>query len=182
MQRRILICCGITTGGKSYWQEKIREALDLPRNYGVDLDEVRVENFGRERRLTDEEHLFKNELVRIEVKKRFIIDKAETVIVGAVMLTIRNHQLPMVEMAESLEAKIYGLWFVCSSEASEQRLAARRSDPNTLCDVTTMEGLEKGAKRFEPPALYPFIQIDTSDESPEADAERLRQIFEFIST
>ena len=112
--RRVIICSGITTSGKSFWRRKLKEALGLADRFVVDFDAVRVAHWGRERRLTPEEHLFKNELARMEVKKRFIIDEAETVLLEAVMLTVEQHQRPMVIVATELQVRILGLWFTCS--------------------------------------------------------------------
>lgn len=182
MKRRIVLCSGLMCSGKSYWQEKIRMALGLAPKFVIEQDEVRVQNWGRERKLTAQERALSFKLVRVEVEKRFIIDDALTVIVGAVMPTVERHQVPMVLLAQELSARVYGLWFVCNREVLQCRLAVKQRDPKTICDITTMDEVDYWAERFEPPQRYPFLKVDTSDESPEADAVRLQQILEFIGS
>lgn len=179
MNRRIILCCGLGTTGKSFWAERLFKHYESDRTHLVDLDEVRIANWGRERQLTDEEHLFKNEILRLEVKKKFLIHQARIVVVNATMLTVERHQRPFVQMAREIGAEIAAVLFTCSFETSKRRIEVRSMEP-VLSDVVSVSVFEHGRKQFEPPVLYPFIQIDTSDESALADERRWQEILEFL--
>ena len=178
--KRIILCCGLSAAGKSDWAKRLCEHFRFC-DY-VDLDEVRVFNWGAERSLTSAEHLFKNEIMRLEVKKQFIIQGAELVIVNAVMLTVENHQKPFLEMAAAVGAEIKAVWFTCDLATVERRLGFRKQHPSVSpSDIMDMADFERARVQFEAPALYPWVKIDTSDESPEADEQRWEQILQFLA-
>lgn len=196
MNHKIILFCGVAATGKSYWAEKVREALISENPAFVDLDEVRVANWGKEHVLTDVEHLLKNEIARLEVKKELIIKRAKLIIFVATMLTENDHQKPFVEMVretENLLEKISGsremidiraIWFDCDKETAEKRIKERGINLLlSLSNVTNIKKWEYDKSRFEPPIgkYYPVLKIDTSLNSGISDTEKLNNIMVFLS-
>lgn len=194
MDRTVILVCGLGTTGKSYWTKMIAAFLNDMKPQIVDLDEVRTANWGQQH-LSDIEHVFKNELTRMEVKKKFVIDKARVVILNMTMLTEEKHQKPFVEMLEDtsrvlgeiegepVKIKIKAIWMDCDYKTTVRRIERKRQDPDNISDVIDVSVFENGRRQFEPPGkYYPFIKIDTSDESPEATIQRAKEIFEFIQS
>lgn len=190
MRRRIILLCGIGTTGKSHWSKILMAFLANENPVFVDLDEVRIKYWG-DRILSDEEHLLKNSLARMEVMQQFV-ENAGTVIFNATTLTEKYHQIPLIETAQNTERilgvlknkpitiDVRAIWFDCSDEMSAVRLA-RRQNSDTSSNVTNNAVLERDKIRFQPPGkYYPYIKIDTSDESAQADIDRFNQIIEFI--
>ncbi len=182
MSRRIILCSGVTASGKSFWGKYIHQLLDLPPQALIDGDQVRVDHFGRDHVLTDAEHLQKNALIRETIRLRLTHGQLTTVVATLPMLTVENHQRPFVELAGELGAEIKAIWFQCERSVAIRRSIARQADPDTICDVKDQAGYEKCARLFEPPQLYPYITIDTSDESAQADAIIQRTLQNFLMT
>ncbi|OGN02472.1 MAG: hypothetical protein A2655_01985 [Candidatus Yanofskybacteria bacterium RIFCSPHIGHO2_01_FULL_43_42] len=208
MGKKLILVCGLGTTGKSYWSNIIMALLAPSNPVLIDLDEVRNRYWGdRALTLSDEEHIYKNKLTRQEVQRAFIVDRANVVIVNMTMLTKEGHQKPFMQMIQETEEilirievesalknlrivpavvtpiNVRALWMDCDLEATRRRLQARQSSHSVVAsDVLDIKVFEHGRKRFEPPdgEYYPYLRVDTSDESPEADRKRLVEIFDFV--
>ena len=164
-----------------------------------DIDEVREEIWGlRAKALTAAEHRFKNELTRNEVKKAFVLG-AQTVLLNMVMPTERFHQRPFMEMVhdterilteietdcgqpvERVKIEIRAIWCDCD-EATARRRLAERAKGNHISDLSDIKVWLNNKSWFEPPdgKHYPFVRLDTSDVSPDAEQGRLRTVDEFL--
>ena len=90
------IFSGITFSGKSFFMRKFLQLQKFPNAFRVSMDEIRVRFWG-DRSSSEAEKIYRNELVRQEIKTKLIIERAPQVLVEAPMLTNKFHQLPMVK-------------------------------------------------------------------------------------
>lgn len=201
MKKKVFLFCGLGTTGKSYWTNRVLKRVSNQRNIiVVDLDQVRIQNWGNHK-LSDAEHLFKNKLALIEVQKAFVVQKAETVILNMTMLTQKKHQVPFIKMLQETQEilgkikngtasnptkysiEILALWMDCNFAATKRRIRARQINlGDTVSNVVDVAVFERDKARFEPPDgnLYPYIRVNTSNESRQADLKRQKRIFKFL--
>jgi hypothetical protein len=209
--RSLILFCGLGTSGKDYWAEKVMGwfAADFPhcKTVFVGISQARRQYWGKSEEMTDADHLLKNEITLLEVKKQFVIFGADVVVLNMTMLTAA-HQIPFTRVLHETEVLLgrkhretlarsqkrsieeipfvpfkiafRAFWMTCDYEATVRRIEARQKGERPGGGLVTLSEFKKGQERFEPPAYYPYVKIDTSDESAEADARRETIIREYI--
>jgi hypothetical protein len=136
-----------------------------------------------------------------DIERALIIDNAKIVLAEMLLRTVRLHQMPLLAMVENVQATL--------GEVERQRALRQKitlphpSSSLTLrvvllyCDfATAMRRVRRRmyAERetatvpfaetmahYEFPRGYPVLAVDTSDEEPEAEAYRLKEIKKFFA-
>lgn len=204
--KKIVLFCGLGTSGKDFWAEKVlgwyKSEYPNLRVVFIGISQARKQYWGKSEDMTDADHLLKNEITLLEIKKQFIVHGADVVVANMTMLTQNAHQLlPFIRMVSETEllmsrksreqrARQSGqtlemiefervnidlcvFWMVCKESISLVRLAKRMKEINQGGGLITVSEFRKGQQGFEPPGnYYPYLKIDTSDESSGADVRR----------
>ena len=207
-QRKLILVCGLSATGKSRGADYVMNLFPREDPRFFDMDEVREKTWGeRAKNLTSEEHRFKNKLTRNEVQKAFVLG-ARIVVLNMVMPSKNSHQKPFVEMVRETERMlsqieferevggwdpgphpdaykitidVRALWFDCDQETARKRLEERAKNPH-VSDLTDIKIWLRNKATFEPPdgENYPFIRVDTTDESVDAEQRRQTAIKDFV--
>ena len=213
--KQVVLFCGLGTSGKDFWANKVAEIYRSERPSQkvvfIGISQARKQYWGKSEDMTDADHLLKNEITLLEIKKQFIINGVDVVIANMTMLTQSAHQLPFMRMIsetellmcrklreqkarqsriplEAIEFKLVNInlsvfWMTCDEATSIKRLTSRKGLDQTGGGLVTISEFRKGQHGFEPPGnYYPFVKIDTSDESPQADFAREQVIRSYILT
>ena len=203
MEKKLFIICGLSATGKSYWANVIMDMLKDNNSALVDFDIIREETWGkRAKNLVKEEHWFKNELTRNAIRKAFVVDEVKTV-VTIVSMSTREQKIDMMNMVwktektlteilrqrrekeckksegEEAKIKVLALWFDCDDKTAEKRLARRKSgEEPSPSDLTEMSVWLGNKSWFDKPdgRFYPYVRIDTSEETIESDEKIKSQL------
>ena len=126
MKSTLIICSGLPYSGKSWLLAQLRETEGFAEVSLVTMDEVRVALYGDrpDGNITMTEHVFKNQWLRYEILKRFVLG-APAVLTEAVMLTRRLHQRPMVALVK--EASQYVATIEREAAVRDERAAELHS-------------------------------------------------------
>lgn len=202
MRQIVTVFSGLPFSGKTWSLERMRNSW--PHAKIVQLDDVFRELYpGRaDAHVTKIEHVYKNEVAREHILRALVLG-AGIVFTELVMLTRADHQQPFMSMIgrantyvqaiereyaqrerrdpreRSVIARVVLLH--CSVHATKRR-AERSERDGAQSDrlVTSLRGIKNAVLQFELPTLYEPLYVDTSDETPTADAERYTRIARFI--
>ena len=179
--RRIILFCGLGTSGKDFWAQRVLKQLAF-KSVFVGIAQARRTYWGASEQMTDADHLLKNEITLLEVKKQFVI--WSMVRATEVLLAQKAAELAKRSgvAVETQSIAVRAVWMMCDHETTLRRLQARQAGANPDGGLLTLSEFEKGKTRFQEPVLYPSIQIDTSDERVEADVKRENVIMQFVTS
>lgn len=201
--RRINVLSGLICTGKSAYLRKLMGRPEFHDAISVGLDDIGIRYWGR-RTLTSTEKVYRNQLAREEVQRRIIVDGAKTILLEMVMLTRKNHQEPFMrivaetkrylhlieterakmEQRECLhddsKIRLNVILLYCSLERVQARIERRKREGSGNSPVMNMEGVWHAAMQFEMPEAYIPLPIDTTDESEEAECNRMQEIMAFF--
>jgi hypothetical protein len=198
--RTVLVVSGLQYGGKSWLFKKILKSVVLTNATAVSIDAVRKQLYGNrsDKSLTKSEHIFKNEWFRYEIMKQLITSESD-IVAEAVMLTRRDHQLPMVEIVDRSrgyleriaeergvdkpKVNLRVVFVYARPEVIMDRMSRNQEERlATHSPVFNLSDMWGAYSQFEFPdgGGYTPLYLDTSDEGTEADDARLREIESFV--
>lgn len=201
--RYINVLSGLICAGKSAYLRTLMRRPEFRDAISVGLDDIGTRYWGR-RAMTSTEKVYRNQLAREEVQRRIIVDGTQTVLLEMVMLTRKNHQEPFVRMVAKTEqylrlieperAKMEQrdpvsddssihlnvVLLYCSLERVQERIERRKREGSSNSPVMSMSGALHAAIQFEMPEAYIPLPIDTTDESEEAECNRMQEIMAFF--
>ncbi len=196
----VCVVSGPTLSGKSYMLNWLR-CLPAYKNAPlVEMDKIRQTIFGG-RKLTDSEHVFKNEATLHALKTKLIMDRPSIIFMEMGLPTEEKHQKPLVATIVDAQRHIneeeigrgrrcalrIALKIIlnyCDIESVKRRIGYRRNHPgdDSGTDVFSLETwLRDMSLLFEPPRIYTPLPINTSDESEAAVQEYRQEVLSFIS-
>ena len=199
--RTVIIVSGLPYSGKSTLVKDLHSTSRYAKATVFSQDKFGHALYGgrEDSDITMAEHRFKNEWMRYEILRSLILGTG-TVIVDSVMLTIEQHQLPILEMLARAEKYIQEInrergigptaihlkVILCFStpEVIESRALHTSQDDRKkyLSPVFDLSGMRRAYDHFEFPnaSTYEPLYLDTSDTSTEAQPKRLGVIDEFV--
>lgn len=182
--REVIVISGLISAGKSWLLERLVPNYPPETTALIQIDDVQQKYWGRFDGgvLTTTERVYRNELVRNEVKTALIVDGARTVFVEAVMLTRQLHQRPFREMVNSAEdylqaiAKERGepkpqvdlkvIMLYCDVDTIRQRMIDRTQGKSGLVnpDAVNIADFVNAARQYElpEPEVYRPMPINNS--------------------
>lgn len=201
----VCVVSGPTLAGKSYL---LNWLLGLPKyknSFLIEMDKVRQVLFGN-RKLTDTEHVFKNETTLCCLKKCLVIERPDIVFMEMGLPTEDRHQIPLIatiadaqryvdriETERGLETRQESNGFkinlrviltYCDIESVKRRISYRLNKPDdkSYTDVFCIETyLRDMSLLFEVPRIYKPLPINTSDESETAVKAHRQEVLFFIA-
>lgn len=204
-EKNINIVSGLICTGKSRILKLLRQQREFHNAYSLRLDDVGVQYWGKHANLTKHEKVFRNEVMRFIIKQRLVIYDTSQILLEMPMLTRAYHQEPFVDMIRDTQRQLRliepervaqgrkaldGLpCFVnlnvvllyCDIETVRKRIERKVSLLDTGNNpVIDMTNIYDTALQFEMPKSYYPLLINTSDESPEAEQQRLCEITAFF--
>ena len=196
----VCVVSGPTLSGKSYllnWLLGLPEYRDAPL---IEMDKIRQAIFG-DRKLTDSEHVLKNEATLHLLKTKLIVERPRIIFLEMGLPTENNHHKPLVatmadaqryieeietellERSHDLRISLKVILDYCDIESVKRRIGYRQSqiDPDSCADVLDLETwLRDMSLLFEAPRVYEPLPINTSDESATAVQKRNREVIGFL--
>lgn len=203
MDRRVLVISGVTLSGKSWLLERLLRMPEYQSATVVRMDDVRKQWWG-DRDLTSVEGNFRNELTRITIKAKLVIEEASLLLVEMPLLTRKIHQEPVVEQIRDAERYIRAIekekaerkkqnppqpasvdlrvvLLFCSPHRAYARLDKRLSGADAANTIVFDEARYLSiAARFELPDLATYIPlpIDTTDENEDRILQEAKDFFD----
>ena len=196
----VCVVSGPTFSGKSYllnWLLGLREYIDAPL---IEMDKIRFSLFG-DRKLTDAEHIFKNEDTLHLLKTKLIVGRPRIIFLEMGLPTGDNHYKPLVatiagaqryieeiecERGNEFDLKI-NLRVVlnyCDIESVKRRIGYRQDQlsDESGTDVFNLETwLRDMYLLFEVPRVYKPLPINTSDESVATVQKYRQEVLSFVN-
>jgi len=154
--------------------------------------------------LTPTEKVYRNEATRNEIKKQLIVKNAGIVFSEMPLLTRQYHQRPLVEIVSSAEWYIQGIekdianrnsppspvnpsrvhlnvvLLYASPDIVRERVEKDKENPRSKSDAGHINIFLDAALKFEFPDCYPYLLVDTTDESLGADQQRIEEVIAFL--
>lgn len=210
MDRNVNIISGMTLSGKSHLLRQILNVPEFRNAAVVRMDDIRKRYWGDRdgQSMTATEKVYRNILTFREIETKLVIDGASMIFVEVPMLTRKHHQQPLVDITREaerylqaiereracIESKAIPDYFsqvhlnvvllYCSVQSAVARLERRRHDVNTNnTDVFSLDFFLEIALDFElpEPTTYLPLSLNTSDESSDAERQRLEEVVSFFN-
>jgi hypothetical protein len=191
--------------GKSYYLDVLAQLPEMADARIVRMDAILRDLYGDrpDTDITKTEHLYKNEATRSAMLRELVLG-AETLLTETVLMTERDHQVPMLDMIKRAEEYVQAIerelaerthtlvpiptkvnlrviLLHCSLDCTNRRIERARGQERAYSPISTLLGMESTITQFEYPGVYTPLIIDTSDESPGAEHARLGEMRGFIT-
>ncbi len=210
MVRNVNIISGLTLSGKSRLLSQLTQHPEFRDAAVVSMDEVRMRYWGSrggggKNDLTPTEKIYRNKLVRDEIRNLLVTSDVPSVLVEVPMLTREHHQKPMVAMigeareyvlvielekagisekesSEPSDVSLNVVLVYCDVSTAKRRLEWRQRETAGISDVQDIGFFLRIALQFELPSedIYLPLPIDTSNEGSLAEISRLVEIVKFL--
>lgn len=146
--------------------------------------------------------VYNDELLYVDTERAILVGQVQTALLDTVVRSRKLHQRKLVAMVERVQEGVYHIeaqtaikkdllppsppprvnlrvaMFFCDFEAARRRMLARFKEGTA--EATAMLPLAESILPFEVPVDYPFLAINTSDESSEATKRREQEILDFF--
>lgn len=193
---------------KKRWVLTLSKDEVIAKYFGNRTPEWPADDFSQEHmlaifdKMTPQERIYAEELLRVDVERAILAGGFDKIFLDASMRSREKHQESFVAMVRKVE-RLLGLiagenadrqgllppvpaprvelqvvFLYCDFETLRRRMAARWPDlpPDQIPPpvLETFPGIEL-------PEAYPFLAVDTSDETPDAERRRIEKIKNFFS-
>ena len=205
IRKELTVCVvsGPTLSGKSHLLNWLRSLPEYRNTTLIEMDKIRLSIFGN-RKLTDTEHVFKNEATLHALKTKLITDRPKIVFLEMGLPTETKHQKPLLatiadaqryidaieteasqrQLNCSPKINLKVILNYCDEETVKRRISYRLSRPDldsstNVFDIETW--LRDMSLLFEVPQIYQPLPINTSDESESIVQEYRQEVLSFIN-
>lgn len=196
--RQVIVVSGLVSAGKSRLLEGLVPNYPGEKTTVITTDGVQQKYwgpFGSSPLLTPTERVYKNELAWSEVMTALIVERAQTVLFEAVMLTRDRHQRPFREMIDRSQEYLQAIarergelpprvdlnviMLYCDVDTIRQRMIAREQGASGVVnpDAASLVDFVNGARLFELPDLkiYRAMPINNSYGTERQTLEEAKQ-------